>query len=483
MTDIKVEEYRINSIFILQCENSNNKIVRGTCFSISNKFILTAKHNLLDDCKTIKIFTSSDDFSRSNFIEAELIYFNEEIDIAILSVKDFIFSDFIELNVASVNMETQVLSCGYPVEKKHYDAPIKLKVTNNFENIEDREYSFEVSQDNTVSAYKGMSGAPIIYNKKCIGVMIVQQAQNTLYAMSIKDIITDENFLNTLTESGIVIDEIEGFDYQPPPYPPISPFKYCINCNDGEPNIKGVDIGFELKKWKLQNFVEVLHDWVIDYSLSLKDQKEFRGGHNQLFKRARSQYTIDNKDALADLCLHVAIRETYKTIPIMNKLFDLNNKTFSCTHAVLNMDKLELWIGASSVSNNIEDAVDNSIKNIKYILDNKSLHNRFFALTNQIDDSWPHKDKLVRLGDSKLSLEERFDKIIIPVFLMHDSDLIKNYNKDNFLKLFNAHIKNSRSLIESKFDSDVVDLIDLRVFCFPVSDIEKLNEAFVEEIS
>jgi hypothetical protein len=111
------------------------------------------------------------------------------------------------------------------------------------------------------------------------------------------------------------------------------------------------------------------------------------------------------------------------------------------------------------------------------------LHNRFFALTNQIDDSWPHKDKLVRLGDSRLSLEERFDKIIIPVFLMHESDLIKNYDKDNFLNLFNAHIKSSRVLIESKFDSDVVDLIDLRVFCFPVSDIEKLNEAFVEEIS
>lgn len=483
MTDIKVEEYRVNSIFILQCENGNNKIVRGTCFAISDKLILTAKHNLLDDYKTIKIFTSSDNFSSSNFIEAELINFNSEIDIAILSVKDFIFTDFIGLNLASVNMETQVLSCGYPVEKKHYDAPIKLKVTNNFENTENREYSFEVSQDTTVSAYKGMSGAPIIYNKKCIGVMIVQQAQNTLYAMSIKDIIADEKFLNTLTESGVVIDEIEGFNYQPPPYPRVSPFKYCINCNDGEPNIKGVDIGFELKKWKLQNFVEVLHDWVVDYSLSLKDQKEFKGGHNQLFKRAKSQYNIDNKDALADLCLHVAIRETYKTIPIMNKLFDLNNKTFSCTHAVLNIDKLELWIGASSVTNTIEDAVDNSIQNIKYILDNKSLHNRFFALTNQIDDSWPHKDKLVRLGDSKLSLEERFDKIIIPVFLMHESDLIKNYDKDNFLKLFNAHIKNSRGLIESKFDSDVVDLIDLRVFCFPVSDIEKLNEAFVEEIS
>ena len=36
--DIKVEEYRINSIFILQCENDNNKIVRGTCFAISDKF-------------------------------------------------------------------------------------------------------------------------------------------------------------------------------------------------------------------------------------------------------------------------------------------------------------------------------------------------------------------------------------------------------------------------------------------------------------
>lgn len=482
MTDIKVEEYRVNSIFILQCE-SNNKILRGTCFAISDKVVLTANHNLLDDYKTIKIFTSSDNFSTLNFIEADLIVSNEYMDVAILSVKDSIFTDFIDLNIVSVNMETQVLSCGYPVEKKHYDAPVKLKVTNTFENTTNREYSFEVSQDDTVSAYKGMSGAPIIYNKECIGVMLVQQAQNTLYAISIKDIIEDELILNKLTESMVVINKTEGFDYKPPPYPELSPFKYCINCNDGEPNIKGIDIGFEFKKWNLQSFVEVLHDWVIDYSLSLKDQKEFRGGYNQLFKHARSQYYIDNKDALADLCLHVAIRETYRTIPIMNKLFDLNNKTFSCTHAVLNIDKLELWIGASSVNNNIEDAVDNSIKNIQYIVDNKSLKNRFIALTNQIDDSWPHKEKLARLADARLSLEEKFDKIIIPVFLMHNSDLINNYDKDNFLKLFKEHINNFRGLIESKFDSDVVDLIDLRVFCFPVSDIEQLNKAFVEEIS
>lgn len=482
MSNVKVEDYNINCIFILECEDDNKKIVRGTCFSISEKYILTANHNLLENISAIRIYTSSENYQSSKYIEAKVLCVNEDMDVALLESISYSFTDHIDLNVTGVSMETEVLSCGYPNEKDFHDAPIKVKVTNNFENNNNRKYSFEVSQSNTVSVYKGMSGSPVLYNKQCIGIILVQQGANTLYAISIKDIIRDESILNDLNSGGVNINLLEGFDYKPPQYPK-SPFNYCINCNESDPNIKGVDIGFTFKKWNIQNFTELMYDWVIDYALSLKDRQNFQGGSHQLFKHAKTNYHIGNLDALADLCLHVAIRESYKTIPVMNKLFDLNNKTFSCTHAVLNIDKLELWIGASSVNNNIEDAVINSIENIKYILDNKSLKNRFYALTNQIDDSWPHREKLERLSDATLSLEERFDKIIIPVFIMHDSDLINNYDKNNFLKLFDQHVKYTRSVITSNIDSDEINLIDLRVFCFPVSDIQKINEAFVAEIN
>lgn len=482
MNNIKFEDYKLNSIFILECIDQNGKIVRGTCFAISEKYILTANHNLLSNFSLIKIYISSDHYQSSEYIEAKLVVCNEDMDTALLEVSEASFIDFIDLNVTSVNLETEVLSCGFPGEKEFHDAPIKVKVTNNYEHMKDRKYSFEISQSSTVSAYEGMSGAPVLYNKQCIGILLVQQSSNTLYAISIKDILNDENILNNLNNGGVNINKIEGFDYQPPEHP-LSPFNYCINCNEDDPNIKGVDIGFSFNRWKLQNFTELLYDWIVDYSLSFKDRMRFTGSPRQLFKYAKSNYPLGDLNALADLCLHVAIRESYRTIPIMNKLFDLNDRTFSCTHAVLNMDQLELWIGASSVSKNMEEAIKTSIENIKYILNTKSLTNRFYALTNQIDDSWPYQEKLERLSDASIPLDKRFDKIIIPVFIMHDSDLINKYDESTFLNLFSQHIKDCRGIIKSNISRKEINLIDLRVFCFPVSDIQEINQAFVAEMN
>ncbi|MEQ1247893.1 Hachiman antiphage defense system protein HamA [Acinetobacter soli] len=482
MTNLKSEDYKSNCIYIVETIDSNGSTVRGTGFSISESYILTASHNIIEKYDDIRIYLSSDNFLSKIFVKASCLVNNETLDVALLKIVDHKFDDFIGLYETSVSLDSEVLSCGYPSEKNCHDTPIRVKVTNNLENIEKREYSFEVSQSPVVSVYDGMSGAPVLYNKKCVGILVVQQGRNTLYAISIKDLLKDEVIKGILGSNGVDIISQDGFDYNPPEHP-LSPFKYCINCHDDEPNIKGVDIGFTLKKWNISNFTEMLYDWVIDYSLSIKERANFTGGSRQLFKYAKLNYPLMELNALADLCLHVAIRESYKTIPVMNKIIDKSNKTFSCTHAVLNFDKLELWIGASSVNDTIEEAVDSSIKNIQYILDTKSLTNRFYALTNQIDNSWPYQDKLKRLSDGTLTLEERFDKIIIPVFIMHNSDLINKYDASNFLTLFKEHIKKCRGLIHEGVSDDDFDLIDLRVFCFPVQDILKINEAFAAEIN
>ncbi|NNG81331.1 Hachiman antiphage defense system protein HamA [Acinetobacter sp. ANC 5378] len=478
----KHEEYRLNSIFIVESTDDDGNTIRGSGFAISGKNILTANHNIGENYKNIRVYVSTDNFNEDKYFEANCIVNDDELDIALLEIFDNQIEDYIDLYVASVNLDSEVLSCGYPCEKEYHDALIKVKITNSFENIKTSPYSFEISQSNTITNYEGMSGAPVLYDKKCIGILIVQQGQNTLYAISIKDILDNKNISSKLEELGVEIINQEGFDYKPPKYPK-SPFNYCINCIEDEPNIKGVDIGFSFNKWNLTNLIDLLYDWVIDYCLSIKERSSFTGGDRQLFKLARSHYPIGDLNALADLCLHVAIRESYKTIPVMNKIFDVNNRTFSCTHAVLNGGQLELWIGASSVNRTMEEAVLNSIENIKYILDISSLKNRIYALTNQIDSSWPYQEKLKRLSDATIPLDKRFDKIIIPVFIMHDSDLINNYNEVAFLDLFKLHINDCRGVIKNNITEDDVNLIDLRVFCFPVSDIEAINEAFMEEIN
>lgn len=325
-----------------------------------------------------------------------------------------------------------------------------------------------------------MSGSPIIYNDSCIGILRIQQGNNTLYAISIKDLLRDSSLINILQENQITVNTQEGIEYQPPAHPK-SPFKYCLSYHDEHPSIKGIDIGFVFQQWNISSFTETVHDWIIDYCLTLKEQVNFSGSHRSLFKHARLNYPDDDLNALGDLCLHIAIRESYKTIPIINKVFD-SNKVFSCTHAVLNFDKLELWLGASSVSINIEEGIQSAITSINYINEMQSLKNRLFMLNSEIDKSWPHKEKLERLSDSTLDLDKRFDKIIIPVFIMHNSELISSYDKESFMELFNEHARSCRELLKIELKNDSDNFVNLRVFYFPVSDIEELNSALLKEL-
>lgn len=475
-----LEEYRLDSIYLVESFFENDEVKRGTCFSISPFLLLTANHIVLGS-NGLKVYLSSDDYDAGKHVDADCIYVSEVLDIAIIKLANKT-NNYLDLYSTNISLDSEVLSCGYPIEKEHYHAPIKVKVTNIFTHMVSREYSFEVAQSNTVSSYSGMSGSPVMHKGLCIGVLLVQQGSNTLYSISIKDILEDISILEIINSENITVKVQEGISYEAPDHP-TSPFKYCINCNTDHPNVKGVDIGFTMKKWNISEFSETVYDWIIDYCLSYKDKERFSGNNRSLFKYARTNYPTDDISALGDLCLHIAIRESYRTIPVMNKVFDINNKTFSCTHAVLNFDGIELWIGASSVSTNIEEAVIAAIKNVEYILDIKSLKRRLFTLTSEIDGSWPHKEKLERLANSNLAIDERFDKIVIPIFIMHDSELINNYDETIFLDLFKLKIQECRGLIKEKVNKEIVDLMDIRVFYFPVSDIVHLNNSLLEELN
>ncbi|MGO1192190.1 Hachiman antiphage defense system protein HamA, partial [Vibrio casei] len=157
---------------------------------------------------------------------------------------------------------------------------------------------------------------------------------------------------------------------------------------------------------------------------------------------------------------------------------------FSCTHAILNFDNIELWIGASSVSTSIEEAVNQAVDNVNYISNLQSLQTRLYALTSEIDPSWPHKEKLERLADYRLAIDKRFDKIVIPIFIMHDSELINDYDKHDFLNAFEAKIQECRGLLQiGGINQELISLIDLKVFYFPVSSVNQLNDSLVEELN
>ncbi len=476
-----VKKFNMDSIHIIEAQLPG-RINRGTGFCVSGDLLLTAFH-VVEDANDIKVFLSSDAYANGDSLDAECIYHSEKLDVAILKVSSQATMIPIQLFCTTVNLDTELMSCGYPIEKGHCHAPITVEVTNTFDHMISADWSFEVSQSHTVSKYKGMSGSPVMREGMCVGILLVQQANNTLYAVSTKDFLGDMSIREVIEANGVTTIVQQGIEYQAPPHPK-SPFEYSINCANGTPRIKGIDIGFTFNQWNLSKFIEGAYDWLIDYSLSHKDKATFEGSERSLFKFARQKFPQDELAVLGDLCLHIAIRESYSTIPVMNRVFDMQNKTFSCTHAVLNFESIELWIGASAVCNTIDEAIATITDTVNYIASLQSLKNRLIALTSEIDPSWPHKEKLEKLADSSLPIDERFDRVVIPVFIMHDSDLITDYDKTNFLGIFQMKIDECRALLNSAdIQKGLVDLIDFKVFYFPVSSIDELHSSLIKELN
>jgi hypothetical protein len=179
-------QYKLNSTFIIQGEV--NCIVReGTCFSISETEIVTAWH-VVNEMDEIKVFLTTDDLTNNKFLLLKLDKHDDVLDIAILSIENGSFPEYLTANNVNVLLNLPIRVCGYPKEKVGKHAVMDTSISNIYDCIKTESHSFELKQIDTINNYRGMSGAPILFNGCVIGVLLVQQAGTSLYGVSIFDI-------------------------------------------------------------------------------------------------------------------------------------------------------------------------------------------------------------------------------------------------------------------------------------------------------
>ncbi len=473
-------DYKLDSIFILETSNEDNTSKeRGTCFAISDSLVISAKH-VVEDKSQFICFLTSDHYISKKGINLEIIHKDDSLDFVILKSEEMSFNSFIPIGMVPIDSKYKLKTCGYPVEKKQIHAPIDITITNDLTKIDSSNYCFEVSQCPTVTNYKGMSGSPVMYNGYFIGLLVVQQGSSTLSAISSFQVFNKANLL--FSDLKIVSCSLEEIEYFPPEHPP-SPFVSAIDCTKNNLNVKGLDIGFDFNVWRLNELVTCISDWLIDYSLSASQKEDMHLRLTSQMKLAFKQYPINDINAMSDLFLHIVIRQNYKTIPIVNKVFDVDgNSIFSSSHVVLDKGKIEIWLGLSSIKNNISDAVTSTLDNINAIITADNIKTRLVLITEEMNTSWPFADKLKKISDPNIPMEDKFDKIIVPIFIAYDSEIIKSYEKTEFKKKFQLEVDSCRELIQSRFSNKLIKIIDLRVFIFPVDDINIMHNKFIKEL-
>lgn len=242
-------------------------------------------------------------------------------------------------------------------------------------------------------------------------------------------------------------------------------------------------IGFDFDEWREDDLIESSIDWIIDYALTPIQKKAYQDNPNYLKKNEivwndLPEYIEKN---LPNLLLHMAIRKHYKTIPIVNSVLTLTKSNdFSCSHIIVNNGKLEIWLGVSTFDLNINNAVLDVISKIKSVVKGSTLKQRLILMNNSVDATFPLKDRLLTLGNNELDISDRVDRIVIPVFISHNSDVISIYDKENFDANFKNEVINCKSIFNENFIQS--SSIDIKIFHFPARCTDTLSRRFEEEV-
>lgn len=77
-------------------------------------------------------------------------------------------------------------------------------------------------------------------------------------------------------------------------------------------------------------------------------------------------------------------------------------------------------------------------------------------------------------------MTDRFDKIVIPVFIANESEIVTSYNEETFKNRFAEEINKCREIFIEKFNHDFIKLIDIKIFSFPIKSINELVQKFQE---
>lgn len=258
-----------------------------------------------------------------------------------------------------------------------------------------------------------------------------------------------------------------------------------------ECGITGLCGGYELKEWRYNQFADWLFDeHLLDFALKYSEFKMVDGksAPKKLREAAKIIFQTDNikRGEFGELLLHGILKEAYDTIPAISKIYfkDGPNETvkgFDAVHVIADDEGLELWLGEVKFYNTFYNAVYDVVPEIEAHFDKVYLRNEFAAITNKIDKSFPHYDKLVKLLDPNTSLDDVFNAICVPVLLTYDSPLVAKHREFN-----DAYVNEILPEIEANhkaFLAKVKCPVKIHLFLCPLEDKAKLSQTLLDKLA
>ena len=260
---------------------------------------------------------------------------------------------------------------------------------------------------------------------------------------------------------------------------------------NADPGLIALCAGYEQGHWRCQQLAAHLCEWLPEFVLNHTELKSL--DHNNavrlVAKAARAVYTSQkyvNRGEIGELLLHIGIRQVFNTIPAISKYFfkDSSNDTvkgFDVVHVIATETELELWLGEAKFYKDVAGAISAAVEDLKKHSEREYLRSEFVAIVNKIDDNWPHADRLKKLLDKNTSLDQVFERMVIPVMIAYDSTAVGSFTEvsEGFLASFKTEIEANHANFASK-----KPVLPMRVqaFFLPLQSKDALLKAFDERL-
>jgi hypothetical protein len=258
--------------------------------------------------------------------------------------------------------------------------------------------------------------------------------------------------------------------------------------------------GFERGEWRNEQLADHVIEWLPEFALTHSEINEI-GAHNAVKlvkKAAKIVYQTEkygSRGEFGEVFLHIAIRQIYKTIPAITKVYyksavNETVKGFDAVHVISGVGGLELWIGETKFYQDLNKAIYDVCIEIVNHLETDYLRNEFILIKNKIDPFWSESATLKGLLDDSVSLDTIFNKACIPILLTYESDVVKSCSEANdeykekikkeISKAYESLRDKLNAQYQSRFNSHLP--VTIHVILMPLKDKIKLIAALDKKL-
>lgn len=266
-----------------------------------------------------------------------------------------------------------------------------------------------------------------------------------------------------------------------------------VQALDPLPALTVVCPGFELSEWRATDLVQDLfHRHLASFALSFTEYNSVDGdtAGRSMSRAAKMVYSTDKyskRGEFGELILHGIARDFFNAQPAVSKIYykDSDNDTvkgFDSVHIVEADGKIELWLGEVKYYKKLSAAIRDVTAELKDHFASEFLKREFIAITNKLDQNWPHSETVADLLDSANSLDEIVDSLVVPVLLTYESSAAQSCNtlSDDYIVALTQEAEQARTSFNEKLD--VPFTITIQLILLPVEDKSKLTEIFHEKL-